>query len=434
MAHIVINKEKSISEIRELTNKLYPIHRTLVNEGFDKSLDIIADKIPLNIHKVPSGKEVFDWKVPKAWNVISAKIKDMDGNVLVDFKDNNLHLSAYSEEFNGIIKHKELLNHLNFREELPDAIPYNFHYYKKYWSFNISYNQYLQLFNKEEYEIEIKTAVYDDFLKIAELFIKGKSEKEVLITTYLCHPSMVNDNLSGVVVATELYDYLLKTENLKYSYRLIIVPETIGAISFLAEFPEKYKNVIAGLTIYCCGIGEKVIFKKSYQEDSYINRIVDYAFNYYHTESTQIIPFWPGGSDERQFNAPGIRLPMGALTRTPAGEFVEYHTSLDTPELIQPETLADTLEKLITVFNVLEADGLYENKYKGEPCFSKHNIKYPSFKDALSKSSAYMVKILASETDGTNRLLDIANKWNLNIYHLGELSNSLKNKNLINKK
>jgi len=430
---IKVDTSKSAKEIQKLIDELFPIHRTLVNEGYKSSLEILKKSIPYETLEVPSGTEVFDWVVPKSWNVVKAQIRKLNGDVLVDFETNNLHLSAYSQDFNGIINHEDLMSHLNYREDLPKAIPYNFHYYKPNWSFNIRYDQ-LSSFNEEEYEVEIITNTYDDTLKIGEVFIQGHTDEEILITSYMCHPSMVNDNLSGVVVTTELFKYLLGANNLKYSYRLIIVPETIGAISFLSEFPQKCANVKAGMTVYCCGSGKVVNYKKTYSGDNYVDKVMNYLSDNLFKEEMNMLPFWPGGSDERQFNGTGVRMPMGALTRTPAAEFTEYHTSLDDQMLIKSETLADTLEKVAAFVNVVESDATFINKYTGEPCFSRHNIAYPTFNDALSKSAAYIVKILANEIDGTNSLLDIAVKWSLNIFDLASVAKEMMKEDLIEKK
>lgn len=430
---IQIDSENAKRRISSLIDELFPIHRTLVNEGYKRSLTILQEQLPFTVLQVPSGKEVFDWVVPQSWNVETARIKDSQGNTLIDFEDHNLHLSAYSQAFNGKISHQDLLHHLNYRKELPGAIPYNYHYYTENWSFNVSYNQFQQLFHDNEYEIEIKTNVYDDYLRIGEVFIQGESSQEVLITSYMCHPSMVNDNLSGVAVTTELFRYLTNTTHLKYSYRLIIVPETIGAISFLSEFPNKCENVVAGLTVYCCGYGDNVHYKRTYRENDYVDQVAEYVFNQLHENAT-IIPFWPGGSDERQFNSPGIRMPVGAITRTPAAEFREYHTSFDNKELVKTDTLINSINQLISFINVMEIDELYINNYKGEPFFSKHNIAYPTFRDAMSKSGAYIVKILANEVDGTNTLLDISKKWDLNIFQLADMAKEFLDKNLIKKK
>ena len=426
-------KRAAMQRMRNRMEKLYPIHRTLVNEGYKQSLDIISEELPLDILEVPSGKQVHDWIVPNSWNVVKAQIRTVDGKVLVDFKDNNLNLSAYSEPFSGVVSKDELADHINFRKDLPNAIPYNFHYYKSHWSFNVSYDYWLSAFNEEEYEVEIDVEVYPDTLKIGEFFIPGKSEEEVLITTYMCHPSMVNDNLSGVLAATEMFLHLSEQKELEKSYRLIIIPETIGGVAFLSEFPEKTRRVVAGLTVYCCADKGFVHYKRTHGANNYIDRVVDYAFDYYYAGEPQQIPYWPGGSDERQFNSAKVRMPMGALTRTPPAVFKEYHTSLDTPELIQDEDLMDTVEKLLQLVSVIEHDGTYEATYVGEPCFSRHAIKYPTFEDALVKSEAYNVKILASEIDGHQSLLDIASKWKINIESLHQLALSFVNEGLANR-
>jgi len=427
-----LNRYSSSTDIDQLLERLFPIHRTLVNEGFLKSLNIIQEKIPLSIKEFASGKKVFDWVIPNSWNVRAAYIEDEKGNKLIDFSENNLHLSAYSHSVDGEFTYEELKSHLNWREDLPEAIPYNFHYYKNDWSFNVSFNQLREKFKSETYKVKIDVDEYPDYLRTGEFYLPGALKEEILITTYMCHPSMVNDNLSGVVVAVELFKYLEKINNRRYSYRLLIVPETIGAITYLAHNREQLSKVKAGFTMYCCGDKGNLHYKQSYNGDSYTDKLFEYLFiKYFKFEKESILKFWPGGSDERQFNGAGIRLPMGAITRTPAAEFKEYHTSLDNLDLIRTEDLMDSLEKLLTVVSAIECDILYKNEYFGEPCFSRHNIEYPSFQDALNKSSAYHVKILANEIDGTNSLLDIAKKWDIDIFHLYEIAQAFEKERLI---
>jgi aminopeptidase-like protein len=432
--NLFINKEKATQQIQDLLIRLFPIHRTLVNEGYKNSLEIIKEVLPLKTLEFASGKQVYDWVIPNSWNVQQAYIENKQGKKIVDFQNNNLHLSAYSQPFKGTITHDDLRQHLNFREDLPDAIPYNFHYYRKNWSFNISQTQFLTDFNEIEYKVCIEIDEYADFLRVGELFIKGETDEEIWITSYMCHPSMVNDNLSGVVTVVELFKNLVKEKSLKYSYRLLIVPETIGAVAYLAHHEHLFKKVKAGFTVYCCGDAGVISYKRSYSGASYIDKVFEYAFKYYNGhDAYKILNFWPGGSDERQFNGTGIRLPMGSVTRTPAAEFKEYHTSLDNLELIKASDIAETLMQLWRIIQVIEADGVYSANYKGEPCFSRHDIKYPDFKDALKKSSAYNVKILANETDGVNSLLDIATKWNLDILDIYELAGSFEKENLFTK-
>ena len=420
-----INKE----QIWSLIKKLFPIHRTLINDGFDSSLDIINKELELIIKSYKSGEKVWDWIIPDAWNVNEAYIEDKDGNKLVDYNNSNLHLSAYSEPFSGKITHAELLAHLNYLTDLPDAIPYNFLYYEKDWSFNIKYNS-LADFKDEEYKIHIDVDKKPGKLKIAECFLPGESKEEIVFSTYLCHPSMANDNLSGVVSGVQLFKYISQMKDRKYSYRLLIMPETIGPITYLSNNEDRIKKIIGGLVLYCCGDRGPITYKKSYNGNSYIDKISKNVCENY-KKDYNVIDYFPGGSDERQYNAPGLRLPFGAVMRTPAGKFAEYHTSKDDLTVVDKESLFDTYKFLTKIVDLFEMNQVYKNNYKGEPFFKKHNITYPTQQEGLDVSEAYNVKILASEIDGNNSLLDISNKWKISMEQLNKASKKLLEAGLI---
>jgi aminopeptidase-like protein len=426
-----INKD----QIWSLIEKLFPIHRTLINEGFDNSLDIINEEIELMIKGYKSGEEVWDWIIPDSWNVNEAYIEDMNGNKLVDYNDSNLHLSAYSEPFSGIISHDDLLKHLNFLPDQPDAIPYNFLYYEKGWSFNIKHNS-LDMFKENEYKVHIDVDKKPGELKIAECFLPGEKEDEIVFSTYLCHPSMANDNLSGVVTGVQLFKYISQIKNRKYSYRLLIMPETIGPITYLSNHEERIPRIVGGFVLYCCGTSGGLTYKKSYYGDSYIDQIAEYVCKNYEKDYN-VINFFPGGSDERQYNAPGLRLPFGAVLKTPPSKFIEYHTSKDDLTLVNKESLYGTYRYLTKIIDINEMNRVYNNNYKGEPFFKKHNITYPTQQQGLkatakaAASDAYNVKILASEIDGKNSLLDISDKWEISMEKLNEASKKLLDVGLI---
>jgi len=417
------------NQIWSLMKKLFPIHRTLINDGFDNSLKIIEDELELDIKCYKSGQKVWDWIIPNSWNVNEAYIEDKSGKRLVDFKNSNLHLSAYSEAFSGMISHEELMEHINYLPEQPTAIPYNFLYYEDGWSFNISYDS-LKNFKEKEYKVHIDVDEKPGELKIAECYLPGQNDDEILFSTYLCHPSMANDNLSGVVTGVQLFKYLSKLKNRKYSYRLLIMPETIGAVTYLSNHMDKIEKIIGGFVLYSCGDSSEITYKKSYSGDSYIDQVAKYACEHY-KENYDIIDYFPGGSDERQFNAPGVRLPFGAIMRTPAGKFKEYHTSKDDLAVVDKESLFDTYKFLTKIVDLFEMNQVYKNNYKGEPFFKKHNITYPTQQEGLDVSEAYNVKILASEIDGNNSLLDISNKWKISMEQLNKASKKLLDAGLI---
>lgn len=426
---LLTDRQAAKKEIWELAERLYPIHRTLVNEGFNKSLDIISDYLDLNILSYASGQSVYDWVIPKSWNVKEAYIENSKGVRLVDFQDNNLHLAAYSESFEGYVSHDELMSHIKYLDDQPDAIPYNYLYIDGDWIFNIR-KETLSKFDDNKYKVVIEVDEKDDYLRIGEKYLPGQTEDEILITSYLCHPSMANDNVSGVVAAVEIFKQLSELENRKYSYRLLIQPETIGAVTYLSNTEESLDKVFGGFSVYCCGDDGPVTYKRSYSENSYIDRIIEFGLSQY-KDNFRVKDFYPGGSDERQFNAPGVRLNFGAFTRSQAGEFSEYHTSKDTLDFISVENLIDTVESILGCIYVLEKDQKYLNNFKGEPCFSKHNISYPTQKDAINKTSAYNVKIVTSEIDGNNTLMEISKKWNIPFDEVVATVNTLEDSDLI---
>ena len=425
----MIDENEIKNQIWSLLEKLFPIHRTLINDGYDKSLQIIREELELEIECYKSGQKVWDWIIPNSWNVNEAYIEDKSGDRLVDFKKSNLHLSAYSEAFSGMISHEELMEHLNYLPDQPDAIPFNYLYYEQGWSFNISYES-LKRFRDREYKVHIDVDERPGELQVAQCYLPGQIEDEVLFSTYLCHPSMANDNLSGVVTGVELFKHLSQFGNRKYSYRLLIMPETIGPITYLSNHMDRIEKIVGGFVLYCCGDKGNVTYKKSYAGNSYIDRVAAYVCDNY-AEGHNIMEYFPGGSDERQYNAPGLRLPVGAFMRTPGGKFPEYHTSKDDLTVVSRESLFDTFRLLLKAVDVLEIDRMYTNKYMGEPFFSKHNIQYPTQLEGIDVAPSYYIKILSSEIDGSNSLLDISQKWKIPLDILAKLAGVLLEAGLI---
>jgi aminopeptidase-like protein len=394
----------------ELARELFPIHRTLVNKGYAESIELIRRRLDLEVLDYPSGQAVWDWEVPLAWDVNEAYVEDSRGNRLIDFADNNLHLSAYSIPFDGQVSREELLRHLSWLKDRPNAIPYNYLYYRRDWQFNIAHDR-LRLFTDDCYHVHIDVDVKPGTLKVACCHLPGQSDREVIFSTYLCHPSLANDNLSGVVAAVELFKWLARMENRRYSYRLLIVPETIGAIAYLAHHEHLIPKVLGVYVVYDCGDRGPIHYKRSYFGDALVDRVAEHVIKHY-VQAASIRPWYPGGSDERQFNAPGVRIPAGALTRTPPGEFPEYHTSLDTLDVLSSECLVDTVATLFRLVQVIERNRVFLNRYKGEPCVSRHGLLYPVQHQDEHDETKYLVKKCMHEFDGRQSLLEIADKWN----------------------
>ncbi|MHC4765714.1 MAG: DUF4910 domain-containing protein [Planctomycetota bacterium] len=396
-------------DMMALARALFPIHRTLVNRGYDESLELIGRVLPLEVLRYPSGTAAWDWVVPNAWDVNEAWIEDSRGNRLVDFADHNLHLSAYSEPFQGTVTRRELLEHVRTLEDQPDAIPYNFLYYRRGWEFNVAHRD-LARFTDDRYRVHIDVTETPGALKVGCCHLPGRSRREVLFSTYLCHPSLANDNISGVVTAVELFKALAALPQRRHSYRLLIVPETIGAITWLAHHEDHLADVSGVYAVYDCGDRGPIHYKRSYAGDAYVDRVAEHVLHHY-VPGAVLRDWVPYGSDERQYAAPGVRLPAGAFTRTPAGEFREYHTSLDTLDVLSPDALLESVRTLWRFVQVWERDVTWINTYKGEPCVSRHRIRYPSHFGDKGDESKYLVKKVMHELDGEHSVLDIARKW-----------------------
>ena len=326
-----------------LAAKLYPLHRSITGDNNRKTLQEIKNIIPINIKEVTTGTKVFDWEVPKEWKVKEAYIKNISGEKIIDIKNHNLHLLSYSIPFKDKITFEELNKHLYYLKEFPDWIPYRTCYYGNNWGFCLTYDQYKQLNTNEEYEVYIDSEYYDGSLTYGELIIPGKCEKEILLSTYICHPSMCNDNLSGIVLLTYLAKHLLECNN-NYTYRIIFVPETIGAITYLSvnDLDILKKNIIGGYVITCVGDNGDFTYLQTRKENQLTDKITLFALK----ETTQpykLRSFVDCGSDERQYNYPGVDLNIGSLMKTKYLEFDEYHTSGDNLNYIKETALNESL-------------------------------------------------------------------------------------------
>ncbi len=364
---------KTGEKIFNLIKKLYPINRSLTGIGNLETLKIIKNIIPkLKILKFKSGKKVFDWKIPDEWSVKSAYIADPNGKKIVDFRKNNLHLLGYSQSINLSLKLDDLKKNIFTLPKQPNAIPYVTSYYKKNWGFCLSHNQ-LKKLSKGNYKAVIDT----DFKKngnliVGELLIRGKSNKEIIVSTNICHPSMVNNELSGPCLATFLAEYLNTKKNY-YSYRFIFVPETVGMLAYLSKRLRIIKkNFKAGYHLTC--IGDKGPFSmiKTINEDSYSDKIASVVLNFY--KNSKKYSFLSRGSDERQFNSPKINLPVATLMRTKFNSYKEYHTSLDNLKIVSKNSLEDSFNYVLRVLDFIENDFKIESLVKGEPFYSKRNL------------------------------------------------------------
>jgi aminopeptidase-like protein len=348
----ILNKIPEIGKnMHELMIELFPICRSITGNGVRQSLQILQNHISLDISEIPSGTKVFDWTIPREWNINDAYIKNSKGEKIIDFKKSNLHVLNYSTPIRTKLSLQELLPHLHSLPDQPNVIPYRTSYYKENWGFCITHNQLINL-QDDEYEVVIDSTLENGSLTYAEFFIQGESNDEVLFSCYTCHPSMCNDNLSGVVLFTFLAKHL-KNLSLKYSYRFLFIPETIGAITWLSQNESNVKKIKHGLVAYCVGDPGNSSYKKSRQGNAEIDQIVMEVLKDT-GEEHKVVDFFPTGSDERQFCSPGFNLPVGALVRTFAPEFSEYHTSADNTGFVKAQYLGDTLSKYVKVITKLE--------------------------------------------------------------------------------
>ena len=339
------------TEMYDMMVKLYPICRSITGDGVRKTLDIISEQIPLEKHEIPTGTEVFDCTIPKESNIKDAYVKKSNGKKIINFQKSNLHVLNYSVPVHKTVSLSELKDHLFTLPDQPALIPYRTSYYYENWGFCITHNQFLQL-EEDEYEVVIDSTLEDGSLSYGEYFIKGKSDDEVLLSCYTCHPSMCNDNLSGVVLLTFLAKHL-KNLTLQYSYRFLFIPETIGAIVWLYRNEQNVAKIKHGLVATCVGDSGISTYKKSRQGDAEIDQTVIEVLKK-SGDDYKITNFEPLGSDERQFCSPGFNLPVGSLRRANPPNFPEYHTSADNTEFVKAKYLADSFSKYIKVVLKLE--------------------------------------------------------------------------------
>ena len=423
MNPLVASELKSLgNEMYSLLEELFPICRSITGNGLRETLTILQKHLPIRILEIPSGTEVFDWKVPDEWNIFDAYILDPSGKKIIDFKENNLHVLGYSEPVDASYSLSDLKKHLYTLPDLPEAIPYLTSYYKRRWGFCMSYNDYQNL-KEGIYKVKIESTLMPGSITLGDCVLPGEEDREVILSCYTCHPSMANDSLSGVILAVFL-GKLLKREKRRFTYRILFNPETIGTIAYLS----KYKNHFhakshAGLILSMVGDEGDFRFKKSRQGNSEIDRVVEHVMKH-RLKSYQMIDFYPHlGSDERQFCSPGFNLPFGLLTRTPYLECKEYHSSLDNLSFVSAKNLTESLELVYEVLLALETNQIYINQVMNcEPFLSKHGLYQvlggQKSVDMENKKLQWVLNFCDSEHD----LLSIAEKSG---YYIGELSNSI---------
>ena len=411
---IELNNFVSTKELRFYFNRLFKIPRSITGKGFVKSLKILGNIVDLNLIKVRSGSNVLNWTIPNEWNVYDAYILNSKGKKIIDFKVNNLHLVNYSIPIKKKnVSFDELKKNLYFIKSMPNAIPYVTAYYKRIWGFCLTYNQYKKINRKDKFTIVIDTKLHKGNLIYSDKKIIGKSKKEILIYTYLCHPQMANNELSGPLVWSFLYKYLKMTTPHYYTYRFVCAPENIGAAAFLHKNKKNVKNIVGGYIVQCAGKDKIVTYKKSRISNSLADRaalnVVKHSkFKY------KIVEFTPDGSDERQFCSPGFNLPIGSIMRRMYSEYKEYHTSLDNEKCISFDTILETLKIYIETIRTLEENFIPYGKIQyGTPQLSKSKIDlYPKIMNFVREPRKNYIPLMLeifNLAEGKIDLLEICN-------------------------
>lgn len=392
--------------MHSLAQRLWPFPRSLTGDGVRQTLNVLGEYLPgLTIREIPSGTQVFDWVVPDEWNIFEAYLIDPLGNKVIDFHNSNVHVVSYSEPVDCEISLEDLQPHLHSDPELPDAIPYVTSYYNRTWGFCLTQKQRDALI-PGTYRAVINSTLATGSLTYGELVIPGESSAEVFISTYVCHPSLANNELSGPVVATSVARWLLNSDSRKYTYRFVFIPETIGAVAFLDTNLEHLKShVVAGFNLTCIGDEGDYSYLASRHGNTPIDRIARRVIS--QTPKPVFYSYLDRGSDERQYCAPGVDLPLISLMRTKYGEYPQYHTSLDNLEFVTPIGLQGGFELVRDCIAEFEASTYLQTSIKGEPQLGKRGLYHTMHARTVADEVLLRTHILAY-ADGAHSVTDIA--------------------------
>ena len=409
-------------KIDDYMARLFPITRSITGDGNRETLGILQELIPLKVVEYPTGQQVYDWVVPREWKIKDAWIKDSRGKKIVDFKQSNLHVVSYSVPVRKRMPLNALKAHLHYLPDQPAAIPYRTSYYEENWGFCLSFDTYTQCFHEDEiYDVCIESELADGSLTIGELVIPGAARKEILISTYICHPSMANDNLSGVVMTALLARELAKRQ-CTFSYRFVFVPETIGAIAYCANNEAVMKEIDTGFVVTTVGGRGSIGYKPSIDEQNPINRIIEQTFRE-HKIPYRTYPFLPLGSDERQYSSPGFRINVASITKDKYYDYPYYHTSLDNLDFVEAGHINECLNLYLNAIEKLDKNQVYLNRFPhGEINLKKYGLHEAvggipvAAEKALSPADIFLTLMIYC--DGNHSLLDISEKADVSIERL----------------
>jgi aminopeptidase-like protein len=387
---------------------LYPICRSITGDGVRETLRRIGERVPLQIHEVPTGTPVLDWTVPKEWNIRDAWVKNAAGERVIDFQESNLHVMGYSVPVSARMPLSDLRAHLHTLPEEPDLVPYRTSYYRESWGFCLS-QRALDALPEGEYQVLIDSTLADGQLTYGECLLPGETDREVLLSCHVCHPSLANDNLSGIALCARLAEELRRCSR-RYSYRFLFAPGTIGAITWLARNEAIVVRIAHGLVVACAGDPGPMHYKQSRRGNAEIDLAVTHVLKQAGRPHT-ILEFSPYGYDERQYCSPGFNLPVGSLTRTPHGRYPEYHTSADDLRLVRPEALADSFLRYLDVLCVLEGNRTWRNlQPKGEPQLGRRGLYRSTGGHTEAEPDEMAILWVLNLSDGSASLLEIAER------------------------
>lgn len=424
-------RDVTAARMEDYFDRLWPLFRSITGDGVRRTLDILSELIPLQRREVPSGTQVLDWRVPPEWIVRSARLVGPDGEIVIDVRDHNLHLLNYSAPFTGEVERSELEAHLYSLSEAPDAIPYVTSYYEPRWGFCLPHRQRLRL-KDGTYRVEIDTEFRNDgSMTLSDVVLPGDTSEEVLLSTYTCHPSMANNELSGPLALSFLYSLLATLPRRRFSYRFVLGPETIGSIAYLASEGDHLRShVVAGWVVTCCADRSPLTFKASRRGTTLADRAARAALRPW--SDSRYLDFVPNGSDERQYCSPGFDLPVGVLMRSIPGEFPQYHTSLDDKNNISFAALTDTVEALFRFCWVIENNVTLRNlKPFGEPQLSRYGLMQGVGGQREERARQRALKWLLNLADGTNDLIEISERSKQSVEELVTVANQCLSAGLI---
>ncbi len=408
-----------------LLEELFPVHRSLTGAGNRETLATLGRILPdLEIFEVPSRTPVYDWEIPLEWKVRHAYITDKSGRKILDYLDNNLHIVQYSQSFYGKLTKQELMAHLHFHPQIPNAIPYVTSYYRKTWGFCVTKKFVDELSDSEIYEVVIDAEHFLGSMTWGQIYLPGKSTDEVIFSTYICHPSMANNELSGPLVSAALVQSLLQLKERRFSYRFLFIPETIGALYFISEnYPHLKENVKAVFVLTCLGDNRKWSYVQGRTQNTYAERLLETCFREQGIEPKRF-DYLQRGSDERQFGSPGIDLPVVAVSRSKFGDFPEYHSSLDNLDLVSGENLIESASVLFELIRINESNVIPVRETPGEPFLTKYNLRQSIENKRLAGIDAVLSNLIAY-SDGKHDLIELSKITGVKITELYYLLNKL---------